>query len=153
MPEGGAIFETVGDWENYSTPARDLRLLLAMDELIQYPRSVAANPDLFRIPAGTAWDTGMWVHPDHRLGRAFSALVAALGEWMGRQGVAGSYSRIADYNLASLTAHRRLGARMLGHFGVLKVGNWQWCAQGRPRLIRIDGGQRSDYLVPQTPSP
>lgn len=108
---------------------------------------------MFRIPAGTAWDTGMWVHPDHRLGRAFSALVAALGEWMGRQGVAGSYSRIADYNLASLTAHRRLSARMIGHFAVLKVGNWQWCAQGRPRLIRIDGAHRSDYLVPKTPSP
>lgn len=107
----------------------------------------------FRIPAGTAWDTGMWVHPDHRLGRAFSALVAALGEWMERQGVAGSYSRIADYNIASLTAHRRLGARMIGHFSVLKVGRWQWCAQGRPRLIPIHDGKRADFLLPKPPSP
>jgi GNAT superfamily N-acetyltransferase len=107
----------------------------------------------FRIPAGTAWDTGMWVHPDHRLGRAFSALIAALGEWMDRNGIAGSYSRIADYNLASLTAHRRLGARMIGHHGVLKLGPWQWCTQARPRFIRTTGGRRAELVLPKPPSP
>lgn len=107
----------------------------------------------FRVPQGSAWDTGMWVHPDHRLGRAFAALVAALGEWMERNGIEGSFSRIADYNLASLTAHRRLGASMIGHHGVLKIGPWQWCAQARPRLIRIDGGERADFFVAKPPSP
>ena len=52
MPEGGAIFETTGDWEDYSTPARDLRLLLAVDELLLFPRYVQDNPDLFRMPEG-----------------------------------------------------------------------------------------------------
>ncbi len=52
MPDGGAIFETIGPWEDYSTPARDLRLLLAMDDLLRFPRSVQEHPDLFRIPAG-----------------------------------------------------------------------------------------------------
>ena len=52
MPEGGAIFETRGPWEDYSTPARDLRLLLAMDELLAYPRTVFEDPVLFRIPPG-----------------------------------------------------------------------------------------------------
>lgn len=52
MPEGGAIFETVGPWEEYSTPARDLRLLLAMDELTRFPRTVQEHPDLFNIPPG-----------------------------------------------------------------------------------------------------
>ncbi|NMC69184.1 MAG: hypothetical protein GYA57_03830 [Myxococcales bacterium] len=52
MPEGGAIFETTGPWEDYSTPARDLRLLLAFDEFLAFPRYVRENPDLFRIPAG-----------------------------------------------------------------------------------------------------
>lgn len=107
----------------------------------------------FRVPQGAAWDTGMWVHPDHRLGRAFAALVAALGEWMDQKGVAGSYSRIADYNLASLTAHRRLGASLIGHHGVLKLGPWQWCAKARPRLIRIDRGGRADLFVGIPPSP
>jgi hypothetical protein len=52
MPEGGAIFETTGPWEDYSTPARDLRLLLAFDELLAFPRYVQDNLDLFRVPAG-----------------------------------------------------------------------------------------------------
>ncbi len=52
MPNGGAIFETTGPWEDYSTPARDLRLLLAFDELLAFPRYVRDNLDLFRVPAG-----------------------------------------------------------------------------------------------------
>ncbi|MBI5499306.1 MAG: hypothetical protein HY907_03620 [Deltaproteobacteria bacterium] len=52
MPEGGAIFETTGPWEDYSTPARDLRLLLAFDALAQFPDFVRDNPDIFLIPAG-----------------------------------------------------------------------------------------------------
>ena len=52
MPEGGAIFETLGPWEDYSTPARDLRLLLAFDELARFTTYVRDNPDFFRMPAG-----------------------------------------------------------------------------------------------------
>lgn len=52
MPKGGAIFETTGPWEDYSTPARDLRLLLAFDEFQRFPRYLSENRELFRIPAG-----------------------------------------------------------------------------------------------------
>ena len=31
MPDGPAIFETTGAWEDFATPSRDLRLLIAMD--------------------------------------------------------------------------------------------------------------------------
>src|SRR5256886_6595821 len=31
MPDGPAIFETTGAWEDFATPARDLRLLIAID--------------------------------------------------------------------------------------------------------------------------
>ena len=31
MPDGAAIFETEGPWEDYATPSRDLRLLIAID--------------------------------------------------------------------------------------------------------------------------
>jgi len=54
MPQGGEIFETTGPWEDYSTPARDLRLLIALDELIGFPQYVLANPAIFRIPEGTS---------------------------------------------------------------------------------------------------
>jgi hypothetical protein len=52
MPQGAEIFETTGPWEDYSTPARDLRLLIALDELVAFPETVLLSPAIFRIPAG-----------------------------------------------------------------------------------------------------
>ena len=37
MPAGAAIFETTGPWEIYSTPARDMRCFLAMDDVMSFP--------------------------------------------------------------------------------------------------------------------
>jgi len=47
MPEGKAIFETIGPWEDYSTPARDMRLLIAMNVLARLPESIVRHPDLY----------------------------------------------------------------------------------------------------------
>jgi hypothetical protein len=52
MPDGPAIFETVGAWEDFSTPARDLRLLIALDVVRGYPERVARRPDRYAMPAG-----------------------------------------------------------------------------------------------------
>lgn len=52
MPEGPAIFETSGAWEDYSTPARDMRLLIAMDLVTRFPHRIGENPGAFSIPAG-----------------------------------------------------------------------------------------------------
>ncbi|NUP04426.1 MAG: hypothetical protein HOW73_00005, partial [Polyangiaceae bacterium] len=52
MPNGAAIFETVGDWENFSTPARDLRILIATDVVRGFPALVARRPERFKMPAG-----------------------------------------------------------------------------------------------------
>lgn len=49
MPSGHAIFETTGAWENYSTPARDLRLLIAIDVATGYAAKVARNPAAFGV--------------------------------------------------------------------------------------------------------
>ena len=45
MPEGAAIFETTGPWEDYATPARDLRLLIAIDVVRGFPAKAARRPD------------------------------------------------------------------------------------------------------------
>jgi hypothetical protein len=37
MPNGPSIFETSGAWEDYSTPARDFRLLIAIDVVRWFP--------------------------------------------------------------------------------------------------------------------
>lgn len=52
MPRGSSIFETEGDWEDFSTPARDLRLLIAVDLVQGFPELVVRRPARFAMPAG-----------------------------------------------------------------------------------------------------
>jgi len=47
MPSGPAIFETVGPWEDYSTPSRDMRLLIAMKVLEGLPDRIRRYPELY----------------------------------------------------------------------------------------------------------
>lgn len=54
MPTGAAIFETVGPWEDYSTPSRDMRLIIAMNVLLDFPDKVMDYPELFRLTAKEA---------------------------------------------------------------------------------------------------
>lgn len=52
MPEGGRIFETLGPWEDFSTPSRDLRLLIAIDVVRGFPARVARRLERYAVPAG-----------------------------------------------------------------------------------------------------
>jgi len=52
MPDGAAIFETTGAWEDFSTPSRDLRLLIAMDVVRGFPERVARRPERYAMPTG-----------------------------------------------------------------------------------------------------
>ena len=54
MPEGSSIFETTGPWEDFSTPSRDLRLLIAVDVVRGFPDRVARRPERFAMPPGKA---------------------------------------------------------------------------------------------------
>lgn len=96
----------------------------------------------FRLPPECCWDTGLWIAPQHRLGRSFAALWAGVGLWMDRHGYAHSLSRIADYNLSALTAHRRMGGVVVAHHSFLQIGGWQWSRTTRPRLIRCGSPRR-----------
>jgi hypothetical protein len=49
MPLGPKIFETTGPWEDYATPSRDMRLLIAMRVLTGLPAKVIAHPELFLL--------------------------------------------------------------------------------------------------------
>ena len=49
MPWGHDVFETVGPWENFSTPARDLRLLVAMDVVDGFVARVLRDPARFGV--------------------------------------------------------------------------------------------------------
>ena len=52
MPDGSAIFATTGPWEDFSTPARDFRLLIAIDVVRGYPDRVARRSERYAIPNG-----------------------------------------------------------------------------------------------------
>jgi hypothetical protein len=52
MPDGAAIFETTGAWEDFATPSRDLRLLIAMDVVGGFPDRVARRPERYAMPKG-----------------------------------------------------------------------------------------------------
>ena len=52
MPDGAAIFETIGAWEDFSTPSRDLRLLIAIDVVRGFPDRVARRPERYAMPRG-----------------------------------------------------------------------------------------------------
>jgi hypothetical protein len=52
MPDGSAIFNTTGAWEDFSTPARDFRLLIAIDVVRGYPDRVARHPERYAMPSG-----------------------------------------------------------------------------------------------------
>ena len=51
MPDGFKIFETTGAWENFSTPARDLRLLVAIDLVNGFADKVRRQPAVFGVDA------------------------------------------------------------------------------------------------------
>jgi len=52
MPNGAAIFETTGAWEDFSTPARDFRLLIAIDVVRGFPERFARRSDRYALPPG-----------------------------------------------------------------------------------------------------
>ena len=52
MPGGVAIFETTGAWEDYATPSRDLRLLIALDVVRAFPAKIETHPERFAMPVG-----------------------------------------------------------------------------------------------------
>jgi hypothetical protein len=50
MPAGASIFETTGAWEDFATPSRDLRLLIALDMVRGFPERVARRPERYAMP-------------------------------------------------------------------------------------------------------
>jgi len=50
MPSSAnGIFQAGGLWEDFSTPNRDLRLLIAMDAVLGFPDRVSSSPEDFKI--------------------------------------------------------------------------------------------------------
>ena len=98
-------------------------------------------------PEGAAWDTGLYVRPAERGGRAFAALWAGTAAWLAGRGLDWSMSRINDYNDSSWRAHERMGARKLDTLTALRIGHRQWLLGTRPRRLRLAPGMRPPVLL------
>jgi hypothetical protein len=59
MPRGHAIFETSGAWEDYATPSRDMRLLIAIDTVLGFRDTVKRQPARFGLGAGPSLDAAL----------------------------------------------------------------------------------------------
>jgi hypothetical protein len=56
MPNGPSIFQANGAWEDYSTPSRDFRLLIAIDVVRGFPDRFARRSGRYAIPGGKSVD-------------------------------------------------------------------------------------------------
>lgn len=65
MPSGAAIFETIGPWEDYATPSRDLRLQIAMNVLLDLPAKIGRHPELYVLDGRPAEEARVLVEERH----------------------------------------------------------------------------------------
>jgi hypothetical protein len=56
MPSGAAIFQTTGPWEIYSTPARDMRCFLSMDDVATFPNRAVRDRAQYAVDPKTTDD-------------------------------------------------------------------------------------------------
>lgn len=54
MPSGASIFQTTGPWEDFASPSRDMRLLIALNVVSGFPEQIRRHPELFHIEQGSA---------------------------------------------------------------------------------------------------
>jgi hypothetical protein len=65
MPEGAAIFETTGPWEDFATPSRDLRVLIAMKVLLDLPDRLDRHPELYLLDGRPSSEARVLVEQRH----------------------------------------------------------------------------------------
>ncbi len=54
MPSGYSVFETKGPWEDFSTPARDMRLLISIDTVLGLVEIIRKSPERFGLNPASA---------------------------------------------------------------------------------------------------
>lgn len=91
----------------------------------------------YYLPENAAWDTGLWIPEEKRMGRAFAAVWGTVKQWLDKEGLDWTMSSIADYNVSSILAHRRLGSVRLRYIIVLRLGRLQFTIGARPFVCLI----------------
>jgi predicted ATP-grasp superfamily ATP-dependent carboligase len=90
-------------------------------------------------PVRMVWDFDVHVEPALRSSRVFARLWQAVDTQLAAQGVQWTCSRISVLNAASLAAHARLGASVVGRVAFLVAGRWQLCVRAWPPFVHLAG--------------
>ena len=89
-------------------------------------------------PAGrAAWDYDLWIAPAWRMSRAFVRLWEEAHACLRARGIAWTLSCVHGGNHASLAAHQRLGARLVSHAWILRVGAQQLAVLTQPPYLDL----------------
>jgi hypothetical protein len=65
MPQGPSIFETTGPWEDFASPSRDMRLLIALNVVSKFPDQIRRHPELFNLEPSSADSTAEAIARHH----------------------------------------------------------------------------------------
>ena len=78
----------------------------------------------FMTPADVSvFDFDFYLFPEHRMGLGFVALWNGANEYLSRQGILYTFSRLTRFNVASRRAHQHLGGKVVGR--VLFLQAWR----------------------------
>lgn len=103
-------------------------------------------------PSGRAlWDFDVYVAPAHRHGPTFARLWEAAIERMQQAGFEWSCSRISAFNVTSLRAHERLGARVVGTRSYVCLGPLQLSLSRHAPRLHVSFSAASFPVVPVPP--
>lgn len=86
------------------------------------------------------FDFDVFVLPAHRMGLGFISVWHVLMEHLGSIGVTHSYSRISEFNLASLRAHTRLGGQVIDRIIFIRLGLLSVALIRRLPFVRVAWG-------------
>ena len=65
MPQGPSIFETTGPWEDFASPSRDMRLLIALNVVSKFPDQIRRHPELYNLESSSADSTAEAIGRHH----------------------------------------------------------------------------------------
>lgn len=102
------------------------------------------------VPAGrAAWDYDLWIAPDWRMSRAFQRLWDAAHTELRARGIEWTLSCVHAANRASQAAHARLGAQVVGHAWIVRIGTRQLAAFTQPPFLDLNlfTGRRARVVV------
>lgn len=83
------------------------------------------------------FDFDFYLFPEHRLGFGFAALWNRANEILTQRGVRYAFSRMTQFNLASLRAHRRLGCTPVGRAIFLQAWQVEFMAATIPPYVHL----------------